>query len=105
MARAAMPMFSGNCGSTRTIAGPPPSAELARLRSVPDTGSDVADRRPLAEQLVDDAVVQRPVGGVDDVGGDADRRPVLAVGGGLDHHAGDRSRAVAWGENPHLVVD
>src|SRR5260370_40798121 len=69
MARAAAPMFSPSCGSTRMIAGPP--LDTRRRWSVPA----ILSPAPAAPQLVGDAVVQRVVGGVDDVGRDPHRRP------------------------------
>src|SRR5258708_24568731 len=81
MARAAAPIFSPSCGSTRMIAGPP--LETRRRWSVPAMLSPA----PAAPELVGDAVVERVVGGVDDVGRDADRRPRAArCGAALDHH-------------------
>src|SRR6185437_12950556 len=80
MARAAAPIFSPRCGSTRMIAGPP--LAMRRRWSVPA----ILPSAPAAPELIGDAVVQRVVGGVDDVGRDADRRPAAAGGvAGLDH--------------------
>src|SRR6185437_5288728 len=76
MARAAAPIFSPSCGSTRMIAGPP--LDTRRRWSVPAMLSPPA----AAPELVGDAVVQRVIGGVDDVGRDADRRPAAARGVG-----------------------
>src|SRR5438876_5206567 len=53
---------------------------------------------PSLVQPVLDAVGQRLPGGFDDVRGDADRAPALAVVGGLDEHANLRRR-------PFLDVD
>src|SRR5512134_554629 len=76
MARAAAPIFSPSCGVTRMMAG----AASAAVGSV-------ATR---LEELPGDGVIQRLVGGVDDVGADADRAPALAgLVGAFDHDAGD----------------
>src|SRR5262249_39833202 len=62
--------------------------------------------RALTEQLVGDAVVQRAERSVDDVGGDADRAPALAMAvGALDHHPRDRTGAGVRREDADLVVD
>src|SRR5258708_32446929 len=81
MARAAAPMFSPSCGSTRMIAGPP--LDTRRRWSVPA----ILSPAPAAPELGGDAVVQRVVGGVDDVGRAAPGRPAAAAGAArYEHH-------------------
>src|SRR5271156_6415388 len=101
MARTDVPIFSPNWGSTRMIAGPPDS--LARRRSVPAVSGPSA----ATPDLVGQAVVQRDVGGVDDVGRDTARRPDLAIlilVGAFDHHPRHRLGRVLRRQYPHLVV-
>src|SRR6266849_6515270 len=99
MARAAAPIFSPNCGSTRMIAGPP--LEVRRRWSVPAMLSPAS----AAPELVGDAVVERVVGGVDDVGGDAHGRPAAAAGvARLDHHPRHRLGCILRRQDAHLVI-
>src|SRR5262245_13594116 len=73
MARAAAPIFSPICGVTRTIAGAAVLAGSAGTRLVEFPG---------------DGVIQRLVGGIDDVAADADCAPALAgLVGAFDHDA------------------
>ena len=89
-----------------TTAGPPASAPSGvMVRSVPATllGRDGVDT--VVEQLEDDTVTKCIVGGVDDVGGDPDGRPVLTVAvGGFNHHPGYGAGPVTGSEYAHLVV-
>src|SRR6202030_1809853 len=60
-------------------------------------------RRPRLHQLVDDRIHQRLERGVDDVGGHADRGPVIAVlVGALDEHA--RHRLCAGVEDADSII-
>src|SRR3546814_6418810 len=68
---------------------------------ISDWGSDVCSSDLVAVELVGDRVGKGVEGSVDDIGGNADRRPAPARAvGALDHHAGhgvgagDRKRVV-----------
>src|SRR3546814_10743662 len=56
---------------------------------ISDWSSDVCSSDLVAVELVGDRVGKGVEGGVDDIGGNADRRPAPARAvGALDHHAG-----------------
>src|SRR5579862_6792505 len=91
IARAVVPIFSESCGRTRMTTG----AALLFIEVV---------WRSSAQQQVGDAVVQRVVGGVDHVGGNAHGRParILPVCA-FDDHAGAGLGARLRIEDTHLV--
>src|ERR1051326_6521317 len=59
IARAAVPIFSPSCGSTRMIAGPPP-AMPPRLLSVPATRPDSSNRGRSGRHFVSAGRARRP---------------------------------------------
>src|SRR6516164_1522864 len=59
-----------------------------------------------AEEFPGDGVVERVEGGVDDVGGDADGGPALALAiGALEHHPRHSLGAVIGGQDADLEID
>ena len=60
--------------------------------------------RVRVEEAVDDALLERPPGRLDDVGADPDRRPVVLAVGGIEEHPGDRAGRSGAVEDAHLEV-
>src|SRR5690606_27495801 len=79
MARAAAPIFSPSCGSTRIMTGPrrmlPGGILPANCGRAVAVISGAGGRRAVAQQLPLDGILQRHEGGIDDVGRDADGEP------------------------------
>src|SRR6202035_4231131 len=81
-----------------------PDISLSRFRLEWSSSVPCLPRRARLHQLVDDRIHQRLERGIDDVGRDADRGPMLAgLVLALDQHAGDRLGAAI--EDAHAIVD